>query len=120
MDYVIQNAGEIHPILLAGIFHKQCVYSPLWMEWTVTRHKNVTCAYGIKRSLFSFENYYNANISKYFQMVGRLEIITILRPLILLVGLSILLMDLSIALRVQKLLPQIKVGSSLSLNHMML
>ena len=44
--------------------------------------------------LFSFENYYNTNISKYFQMVGRLEIITILlQPLILLVGLSILLMD---------------------------
>lgn len=122
LDYVIQNAGEIHPILLAGIFHKQCVLIHPFIDGNgrTTRllTKMLLARMGLNTfHLFSFENYYNANISKYFQMVGEIgnyyDIASSIDFTHWLEYFTDGLIDE--LLRVQKLLPQIKVGSSLSL-----
>ena len=65
----------VDPLILAGIFHKQFVVIHPFMDGNGRTARLVT-KYILARmgldtfQLFSFENYYNQNISKYFSSVG--------------------------------------------------
>ena len=65
----------LDPLLLAGIFHKQFVIIHPFVDGngrTARLATNLLLA-GLGVNLFhllSFENYYNRNVSRYFQMVG--------------------------------------------------
>lgn len=65
----------IDPLILAGIFHKQMVIIHPFMDGngrtTRIATKVLLAKMGLNTfNLFSFENYYNQNVTKYFQMVG--------------------------------------------------
>lgn len=73
--FVKENVEKFDPLLIAGIFHKQFVLIHPFMDGngrTVRLATKVLLArMGLDTfSLFSFENYYNKNVSKYFQFVG--------------------------------------------------
>ncbi|MBD3272196.1 MAG: hypothetical protein GF384_06645 [Elusimicrobia bacterium] len=75
IDYIKNNRSTIDPILLAGIFHKQFVVIHPFIDGngrTVRLATKVLLAdMGLNTfNLFSFENYYNRNVSRYFQNVG--------------------------------------------------
>src|SRR3989339_676855 len=75
IDYVKQNVSKIDPIVLAGIFHKQFVIIHPFIDGngrTVRLATKVLLAgMGLNTfNLFSFENYYNRNVTRYFQNVG--------------------------------------------------
>lgn len=70
----VTNAG-IDPLILAGLFHRQMVIIHPFMDGNgrTTRllTKILLANMGLNTfNLFSFENYYNQNVSRYFQMVG--------------------------------------------------
>ena len=69
------NREKIDALILAGIFHKQMVIIHPFMDGngrtTRLATKVLLAAMGLNTfSLFSFENYYNKNVSRYFQTVG--------------------------------------------------
>ncbi|MCJ7740690.1 Fic family protein [Candidatus Microgenomates bacterium] len=71
----VKTSESTDPLILAGIFHKQFVIIHPFMDGngrTVRLMTKVILArMGLDTfSLFSFENYYNKNVTKYFQMVG--------------------------------------------------
>lgn len=77
ISFVNQKHSEVDPLILAGIFHKQFVIIHPFMDG------NGRCARLLTKilladmgldtfNLFSFENYYNQNVSKYFQKVGEI------------------------------------------------
>lgn len=73
--YVNKNEGKIDPFILAGIFHKQMVLIHPFMDGngrtTRLMTKLLLAKMGLNTfNLFSFENYYNKNVTKYFQTVG--------------------------------------------------
>lgn len=74
----IKNEGNnIDPIILAGIFHKQFILIHPFMDGNGRTARLVTKVLLAKMglntfNLFSFENYYNQNVSKYFEFVGEL------------------------------------------------
>jgi len=73
--YVSRNKTKIDPLILAGIFHKQFVVIHPFMDGNGRTVRLATkvllSAMGLNTfNLFSFENYYNQNVSKYFQHVG--------------------------------------------------
>lgn len=73
--FVNNNKKRIDVLLLAGIFHKQMVIIHPFMDGNgrTTRLviKVLLAKMGLNTfNLFSFENYYNKNVSKYFQTVG--------------------------------------------------
>jgi Fic family protein len=75
VDFVNKSKGEIDPLLIAGIFHKQAVIIHPFIDGNgrTTRliTKTLLAKLGINTfHLFSFENYYNNNITKYFRTVG--------------------------------------------------
>jgi Fic family protein len=75
ISYVIKNNQEIHPLILAGIFHKQMVIIHPFMDGngrtTRLATKVLLAKMGLNTfNLFSFENYYNQNVTGYFQTVG--------------------------------------------------
>jgi Fic family protein len=75
IKFVEHGKGEIDPLILAGIFHKQMVIIHPFMDGNgrTTRlvTKIVLAGMGLDTfNLFSFENYYNRNVSKYFETVG--------------------------------------------------
>jgi Fic family protein len=75
IDYVNKNKDEIDSLILAGIFHKQFVIIHPFLDGNGRTARLVTkfllAEMGINTfNLFSFENYYNKNISKYFEKVG--------------------------------------------------
>lgn len=75
MEYINKNQKKIDYLILAGIFHKQFVIIHPFLDGNGRTTRLVTKALlaqmGLNTfKLFSFENYYNANISKYFQKVG--------------------------------------------------
>jgi len=75
LRFVEQNRGELDPIILAGIFHKQLVLIHPFMDGngrtTRLATKVLLSDLGLDTfNLFSFENYYNRNVSQYFKMVG--------------------------------------------------
>jgi Fic family protein len=74
-NYVHKNTKDIDALILAGIFHKQFVIIHPFTDGngrTVRiATKKLLSRLGFDMfKLFSFENYYNRNISKYFKNVG--------------------------------------------------
>ena len=75
IDYIKKNKLKIDPLILAGIFHKQFVIIHPFIDGngrtTRLATKMLLAAMGLDTfNLFSFENYYNKNIEKYFQNIG--------------------------------------------------
>jgi len=75
IDFININKEKIDPLILAGIFHKQLVIIHPFTDGNgrTTRllTKILMAAMGLNTfNLFSFENYYNQNVSRYFAMVG--------------------------------------------------
>ncbi|MFH1347772.1 MAG: Fic family protein [Candidatus Margulisiibacteriota bacterium] len=77
LTFVKKNEGAIDPLILAGIFHKQFVIIHPFIDGNGRAARLATkvllAALGLNTfNLFSFENYYNQNVSKYFARVGEL------------------------------------------------
>ncbi len=75
LGYVAKNGKKIDPLVLAGIFHKQFVVIHPFTDGNGRTVRLATkvllSAMGLNTfNLFSFENYYNQNVSKYFEYVG--------------------------------------------------
>lgn len=75
IDFIHQNRHKIDPLVLAGLFHKQLVIIHPFMDGngrtTRLATKLLLAQMGLNTfDLFSFENYYNENVSRYFEMVG--------------------------------------------------
>jgi len=75
LDFLKNKYDNLDPLILAGIFHKQFVIIHPFMDGNGRTARLVT-KYLLARmglntfNLFSFENYYNKNITKYFEHVG--------------------------------------------------
>lgn len=74
-DYLLTNKDKIDPLILAGIFHKQFVIIHPFMDGNGRTARLATKILlrnlGLNTfNLFSFENYYNRNVTVYFQKVG--------------------------------------------------
>ena len=75
MCYLEKEYNTTDPLILAGIFHKQFVVIHPFMDGNGRTARLVT-KYLLARmgldtfQLFSFENYYNQNVTKYFSSVG--------------------------------------------------
>lgn len=75
VDFVQAQKETLDPLLLAGIFHKQFVVIHPFIDGNgrTTRLATQLLLSGLGVDLFrllSFENYYNQNVTRYFQMVG--------------------------------------------------
>jgi len=75
VSFVNKNRENIDPLIIAGIFHKQMVIIHPFMDGNGRTTRLMTKALlahmGLDTfNLFSFENYYNQNVTKYFQIVG--------------------------------------------------
>lgn len=75
LNFININIGEIDPIILAGIFHRQHVIIHPFMDGNGRTTRLITTAILGQAGLdlfeiFSFEDYYNRNITRYFKMVG--------------------------------------------------
>ena len=75
IDFVDKNSEDVNPLIMAGIFHKQMVIIHPFMDGngrtTRLMTKVLLAKMGLNTfNLFSFENYYNQNVTKYFQTVG--------------------------------------------------
>jgi len=75
VSFVNENRENIDPLIIAGIFHKQMVIIHPFMDGNGRTTRLMTKALlahmGLDTfNLFSFENYYNQNVTKYFQIVG--------------------------------------------------
>lgn len=73
--FIKDNFGKIDPVILAAIFHRQCVIIHPFIDGNGRTTRLLTTAVLGKAGLdlfeiFSFENYYNRNITAYFQAVG--------------------------------------------------
>ena len=74
-EFVAREKVSIDPLILAGIFHKQMVIIHPFVDGngrtTRLATKVLLAQMGLNTfNLFSFENYYNNNVTKYFQTVG--------------------------------------------------
>ena len=75
ITFVEKQGGQTDPLILAGIFHKQFVIVHPFMDGNGRTTRLIT-KYLLARmgldtfKLFSFENYYNKNVTKYFASVG--------------------------------------------------
>jgi Fic family protein len=75
LDYVRKNKDIIDPLILAGLFHKQFVIVHPFIDGNGRTARLATKVLLAKMGLdtfylFSFENYYNKNVGKYFREVG--------------------------------------------------
>jgi len=75
LAFVHENQPLLDPLLLAGLFHKQMVIIHPFVDGNgrTTRLATSALLAGLnlnKAKLFSFENYYNQNVTRYFQHVG--------------------------------------------------
>ncbi len=73
--HFVNTSGEINPLIVAGIFHKQMVIIHPFMDGNGRTTRLITKVLLAKMglntfNLFSFENYYNQNVSRYFETVG--------------------------------------------------
>lgn len=73
--FVRKNQAHLDPLILAGIFHRQLVIIHPFMDGNGRAARLATkallAALGLNTfDLFSFENYYNRNVTKYFAKVG--------------------------------------------------
>lgn len=75
VDFLEKEYDATDPLILAGIFHKQFVVVHPFMDGNGRTARLVT-KYLLARMgldtfrLFSFENYYNENVTRYFSSVG--------------------------------------------------
>ncbi len=75
IDYLEKEYNTTDPLILAGIFHKQFVIIHPFIDGNGRTARLIT-KYLLARmgldtfQLFSFENYYNKNVTKYFSSVG--------------------------------------------------
>lgn len=77
VEFVNTSKDKIDPLILAGILHKQMVIIHPFMDGngrtTRLATKVLLVEMGLNTfNLFSFENYYNKNVTRYFQTVGEL------------------------------------------------
>lgn len=75
LRYVNVNRTKIDPLIIAGVFHKQFVIIHPFVDGNGRTARLATkvllAGMGLNTfNLFSFENYYNQNVTKYFQNVG--------------------------------------------------
>lgn len=75
MAFVQVNQVILDPVLLAGVFHKQMVVIHPFVDGngrtTRLATKQLLAGLGVDTfPLFSFETYYNQNVTRYFQKVG--------------------------------------------------
>jgi Fic family protein len=75
LKFVENSNNKIDPLILAGLFHKQMVIIHPFMDGNgrTTRllTKILLAEMGLNTfNLFSFENYYNQNVTRYFETVG--------------------------------------------------
>lgn len=75
LKFIQRNIGKIDPIILAGIFHRQCVIIHPFIDGNGRTTRLLTTVILGEAGLdlfeiFSFENYYNRNIAGYFKAVG--------------------------------------------------
>ncbi|OGG16638.1 hypothetical protein A3D77_08145 [Candidatus Gottesmanbacteria bacterium RIFCSPHIGHO2_02_FULL_39_11] len=75
VDFIINNKGTIDPLIIAGIFHKEFVVIHPFMDGNGRTARLATkvllADMGLNTfNLFSFENYYNRNVTNYFNTVG--------------------------------------------------
>jgi Fic family protein len=75
LNFIKKNKNKIDPLILAGIFHKQFVIIHPFVDGNGRTARLATkillADMGLDTfNLFSFENYYNNNVTKYFQKVG--------------------------------------------------
>ncbi len=75
INFTNSNRNQIDPLILAGVFHKQMVLIHPFMDGngrtTRIATKVLLAEMGLNTfNLFSFENYYNQSVTKYFQTVG--------------------------------------------------
>jgi Fic family protein len=73
--FINAHIEKIDPIILAGLFHRQCVIIHPFMDGNGRTTRLLSTAILGKAGLdlfeiFSFENYYNQNITRYFRAVG--------------------------------------------------
>ncbi len=73
--FVDANKHKIDPLILAGLFHKQVVIIHPFMDGNGRTTRLVTkillADMGLNTfNLLSFENYYNQNVTRYFETVG--------------------------------------------------
>lgn len=74
-DWLNKNSKIIDPLILAGVFHKQFVIIHPFVDGNGRTARLATkvllAKMGINTfNLFSFENYYNQNVTNYFNEVG--------------------------------------------------
>jgi Fic family protein len=77
LAYLAAGQSEIDPLILAGVFHKQFVLIHPFIDGngrtTRLSTKMLLAGMGLDTfNLFSFEYYYNQNVTKYFQTVGEM------------------------------------------------
>ncbi len=75
IEFINSNRDKIDPLILAGIFHKQMVLIHPFADGngrtTRLATKVLLAEMGLNTfNLFSFENYYNQNVTRYFERVG--------------------------------------------------
>ena len=75
IGYVKENEGKLDPLIIAGLFHKQFVIIHPFTDGNGRTARLATkvllANMGLNTfNLFSFENYYNQNVTRYFQNVG--------------------------------------------------
>lgn len=74
-NFLEENSHSIDPLILAGVFHKQFVIIHPFIDGNGRTARLATkvllARMGLNTfNLFSFENYYNQNVTRYFQEVG--------------------------------------------------
>lgn len=77
IEFITGNKDRIDSLILAGIFHKQMVLIHPFMDGngrtTRLATKVLLAEMGLNTfNLFSFENYYNQNVTRYFEKVGEM------------------------------------------------
>jgi Fic family protein len=75
VSFVKENKGKLDPLILAGVFHKQFVIVHPFIDGNGRTGRLCTkvllADLGLDTfELFSFENYYNCNVTNYFEKVG--------------------------------------------------
>ncbi len=75
IKFVVKNKGLVDPLIIAGIFHKQLVIIHPFMDGNGRTARLATkvllADMGLDTfNLFSFENYYNRNVTNYFKKIG--------------------------------------------------
>ncbi len=75
INFILENKDKIDSLILAGVFHKQMVLIHPFMDGNGRTTRLATKVLLAQMNLntfnlFSFENYYNKNVTRYFQSVG--------------------------------------------------